>query len=254
MRSKVASRFFFLFVLCSLFPLAILSVLSFSQVTHLLFEQSRSRLRQTARATSLTLHERLVFLENEMKLFSRNRASTPPGTLQAAARQDSEFLKKRFKAMGLLTESGEEIPLWETIAPFPSVTPPERTHLHTGQSLIFTRSSSSPPAKVYMGLAVDPERPGRGILLGEISPQYLWDMEDQSTIPAMTELCVLDHTNHVLFSSVPLPATFKSRIEGSLRQSGVGQFEWEKDGEGYLASYRHILLQSQFFAPKWTVI
>jgi putative nucleotidyltransferase with HDIG domain len=254
MRSKVASRFFLLFVLCSLFPFAILAVLSFSQVNQLLYEQSRNRLRQTTRAASLTIHERLVFLENEMKLFPRGKASTSANTIQITTHKDSDFLKKRFNGMSLITKAGDGIAIWGAIQTLPNLTPSERNHLLSGQSLIITQPSSTLPANVLMAQALDPEHPDRGILLGEINPDYLWEMESESTLPSMTEFCVLDHVNNVLFSSVPVPAAFTQQLEGALRQSGVGQFEWEKDRQGYLAGYRFIFLQPQFFAPKWTVI
>ena len=67
LHSKVARRIFLLFVACALVPIAALAIISFTQVTDHLNEQSRRRLRQASKAAALSIYERLLFLESEIK-------------------------------------------------------------------------------------------------------------------------------------------------------------------------------------------
>jgi putative nucleotidyltransferase with HDIG domain len=90
--------------------------------------------------------------------------------------------------------------------------------------------------------------------VGEINTNYLWDIEEQSTFPTMTELCVLDQSNNVLFSSLPGSVSFPNQILQKINQTAIGQFEWVKEKQEYLASYRSILLRPAFFTQKWTVV
>jgi len=66
LRSKVAQRIAFLFVLCALLPIVTLAILSFKQVTKHLREQSLIRLHQTSKTMSMAIYERLLFLEADM--------------------------------------------------------------------------------------------------------------------------------------------------------------------------------------------
>jgi uncharacterized membrane protein len=63
LRSKVARRIFLLFISCALLPITVLAVLSFGHVTRQLNKQSQERLEQAAKAMSMNLFERLLFLE-----------------------------------------------------------------------------------------------------------------------------------------------------------------------------------------------
>jgi ABC-type maltose transport system permease subunit len=66
LRSKVAQRMSILFIICALFPILLLALLSFRNVTNQLYQQSQSRLHQTNKLISMAIYERLVFLEAEL--------------------------------------------------------------------------------------------------------------------------------------------------------------------------------------------
>ena len=68
LRSKVARRIFLLFISCALLPITVLAVLSFRHVTRQLNKQSQERLEQAAKAMSMNLFERLLFLEAGMEM------------------------------------------------------------------------------------------------------------------------------------------------------------------------------------------
>jgi len=63
LRSKVGRRIFVLFVVCALLPIAALAIISFSQVTKQLQQQSLTRLQQASEALGMSTIERLTLLE-----------------------------------------------------------------------------------------------------------------------------------------------------------------------------------------------
>ena len=65
-RSILARRFFVLFVLSAMVPTTILAVVAYPYVSDQLFAQSSERLWRTAKSESLSVHERLLFLESQL--------------------------------------------------------------------------------------------------------------------------------------------------------------------------------------------
>jgi len=254
LRSKVAYRIFILFILCALLPITALAILSYSQVTKQLNEQSRSRLRQATKATGLAIYERLLSLEGELKLVASNAIlSSRPGS-HAISERFGENLTKRFKGLALITDTGKQAAYFGRIENPPALTAQEKDHLRSGQTFVTSQLSSGQPARIFMIRDLDPRNPKRGFLLGEIDTNYLWDIEEESALPPMTELCVLDQSSNVLYCSPEVAASVPEQVALAMRQSSVGQFELEHDGEQYLASYWSIFLQPRFLTPKWTVV
>jgi hypothetical protein len=70
LRSKVARRIFFLFVLCALLPISALAILSFFQVAGKLQNQNRGELQQASKARGMTILERLETLDAEIQIIA----------------------------------------------------------------------------------------------------------------------------------------------------------------------------------------
>ena len=65
--SCVARRIFFLFILCALLPVGVLSLISFGDVTSQLTEQSERRVRQESKAMGMAIYQRLLLAEAELR-------------------------------------------------------------------------------------------------------------------------------------------------------------------------------------------
>ena len=252
LRSKVARRIFGLFIFCALVPILALAFISFTQVTEQLHSQSQRRLHQSSKALGMSIIERLSFLENELRAFSSvfnasRQASTPRPT-----EEYSEHLKQRFKGLALITDSGRWIPFFGHIDNPAEQSEQERQHLGSGKTLLVTQSRGDNRLRIYMMRAVDPQDPKRGTLCGEINSMYLWGLSEHNTLPAMTEFCVLDRFNHVIYSTIPLTASFHEKTF-EMARSASGRFAWRDEGREYLASFWEIFLKSNFFYPKWTI-
>ena len=249
--SRVGIRSFGLVVCCARLPIVALAVLSYNQVTKQLNEQAQKRLKQAAKDVGGSISERLYFLGNQMKE-SASKLSTE--FTQAPARRGSGILKEMFKGLAIIADQGEKVLLFGDIQPIPKLTPDQRKHIRSGGICVWSNHFSDFKTHLFMGVAADPGRPERGILLGEISPTYLWGPADALAIPAMTELCILDRWNRVIFSSLPAAAAFPEQVRLQMNRSILGQFEWLYEEKGYVASYRMLSLPADISMPKWTVV
>jgi putative nucleotidyltransferase with HDIG domain len=254
LRSKIAIRIFILFVCCALLPIAALAILSFSRVTKQLTEQSQKRLKQASKDVGNSIAERLHFLDGEIKMVASKLRAEFNSNFYTPSEGISEQLQKRFKGLALITEGGQPIPIFGHIQNIPKLIPEQGKHIRSGGSLLFSDYHPNLSSNIFISMAIDPKDPKRGILLGEINANYLWDIEDQSSFPTLTELCVLDQSNNVLFSSLPEPLLLPEQVLQEMIQTPFGQFEWTNEKQEYLASYRSIFLQPSFFTKKWTVV
>ncbi len=243
-----------LFICCALLPIAALALLSFSHVTKQLHEQSQRRLHQTSKAIGMDIYGRLLFLEAEIKMIASSISLSSRAILHTPSEGFGTHLKKRFKGFVLITNSGTSMSLFGRIENIPELTPSEKQHILSGETLVSSTYHPDRSSRIFIGMALDPKQPRRGILLGEINPTYLWGIGDENSLPPMTELCVLDHSNNVLFSSLPAPVSFPEQVALKMTRDASSQFEWVHEKKQYIANYWSIFLQGKFFTPKWAVV
>lgn len=254
LHSKVARRMFALFVACALIPVAVLAVISFTQVTDHLSQQSRRRLRQASKAAALSIYERLLFLESELKTIAPVLVDRRNRPTRRISERLGENLGQRFRALASLGPTGRWQDLLGRIPDPPELTSEERRHVDAGKTLVLSRVGNDLPSRIFMSMAVDPYNGNQRILLGEINSDYLWGVRERDSLPPLTELCVLDASNRLLVCSTPVPRSLPEQVSIRLRESTSGQFEWEHEGEAYLASYWSLPLKFRFYLPNWTVV
>ncbi len=251
LRSKVGRRIFVLFVLCALLPITALAIISFSQVTKQLEEQSRTRLQQASGALGMSTLERLTLLETEMKMLA---SSIPTGAKDASSgspKAVDEDLEQHFAALEVVTDDGRSIPVVGHIQNPPPLTPAQKQHLLSGKAVVSNGLRPDGDARAFMSCALDPQNPMRGILVGEINPTYLWNAD---MLPPQTELCVLDEAQRVLSCTPGIPPSFRAAVKGKITSASRGQFESSSGGKEFLASYWSIPLRYSYFTPGWTVV
>ena len=252
LRSKVARRIFTLFVLCALLPIAALAIISFTQVSGVLQQQSQERLRQAAKATGTALFERLLVLESQLRVVASALASHAAGG--GPGRQVEEELRVRFRGVALRATAGRELPIIGTVTDPLALTEAQIAHLRSGKSLVAQRRGGEPAARIFVARALAPPDPGGGILVGEADPAYLFDAGADSTLPSGMELCVVEQPAQVLYCSPGLPATFPADAARRVTGSAVGRFDWDGEGGSYLVSYWSMFLLPEFGGPNWTVV
>jgi putative nucleotidyltransferase with HDIG domain len=254
LKSKVAQRIAFLFIMCALLPIAMLAILSFNQVTKHLREQSLTRLNQTSKTLSMAIYERLLFLEADMIRMVSDIHASPQHSSPFSLSSDDESKKKRFKGIVIQSDLKEPVSVFESISHTPQFNPEEKRLMLDGNTLLTTFVQKDQPPQIFLSRAINPNSGDKNFLLAEVEPFYLWFMGYETSLPAMTEFFVMDHNKNVLFSTLQSSTKPPEQISSQMLGSSSGQFDWMHNGKEYLASFRDIFLQPQFQTSHWTVI
>ncbi len=252
-RSILARRFFVLFVVSALVPTTILAVVAYPYVSDQLFEQSSERLWRTAKTESLSVHERLLFLESQLKsvasmLKSVGRERWVEGSASARSNE-------MFDGLALAGTDGSVDVIYGRLRPSPSMGPDLLEHLQQGNTVLV---SGEPAGDGYRTLEMlrllEPENPDSGTMVGTISGSYLWGLESGNLVPPDTEICVYDDARRLLYGTFGGCSGLEADVT-SLVSSGVrGEFEFVSDGEDYRASYRNLFLLPVFAVRDWTFV
>ena len=255
-RSRVAQKLFSLFVFCSLIPIAVVAVISFRHVTGQLYEQSQNRLHQDCKVLGNAIYERLLFLESEMTMVTSGLRSDTEGTHIFSSQSVKTHLTERFKGLIYYGEDGIAHVLFGHVPNRPVLTFGEKQHIFTGKPLVKTQIDNAEVPHIYFFLRADLGGASkiRGTLMGEIDPFYLWYLGYDDALPTLTELCVLDSEQNVIFTSLGPGSIFSQETMQTLSETSSGQFEWSNSDQGFVTSYRDVFMQNQFFVPKWKIV
>jgi putative nucleotidyltransferase with HDIG domain len=254
-RSKIAHRIFFLFVSCALFPILCISIISFIRVTKQLNDQSYGLLKQSVTGYAYSVYERLIFLDTELQLIASSlKDSVHYANVIRPVVLDDE-LKRHFKAVAFFKPEKRYVPIYKVINDDKM---PGKDMLldiiHTGKIAIFwVQHPGSLPQIMMVGMTNKKDR-NAGFLIGEINTDYLWGLNrGYSVLPAM-DVCVLDKSKNIIFSSFSQQYPSKKHDDFQIKNSLSGQFAFVRENKKHLASYRKIYLDRQFLADEWTVV
>ncbi len=254
LRSKVARRIFVLFILCALLPITILAIITYSNMTKQLHQQTQRELQQTSKSMGMAIFERLVLIESEMRMVCSNLDLDADVNGPQAVPIDRSSLNDRFKGLVRLTHKGQSIDVFGQISDPPVLDFTDKEKIFSGETLILTKPFSRDQSRIFMCSAFDPQDEKQGVTLAEIDPMYLWFMGYENPLPPATALCILDSQTSVLFSSFGEDIELPKPVMFQMQSSSAGQFEWYYREEQYLASFWSLFLMSKFFSPDWRVI
>jgi putative nucleotidyltransferase with HDIG domain len=254
LRSRVARRIFVLFICCAIVPIGALAILSFNHVDKQLNELSQKRLRHASKAVGVAIVERLIFLSDEMKMVASKYRTKSSHIFPDPGAEFGDHLRERFKGLAIISGKGEMIPLFGHTQNIPKLTPEQEEHIRSGGTLVSSERYPDLTLEIFMATTLDSKNHRRAMLVGQLNPDYLWITSVDNPLLPMTELCILDQSNHVLFSSLPGPVSFPEQAMLQMSRSALGQFEWLHEEKEYIADYRSIFLQGSFSTPSWTVV
>ena len=253
--SKIARRIFLLFVSCALLPIIILTGLSFNQVTGGLEDQYKKRLKHMTKSVGMSIYERLVLIETNLKMISSGVDSRHPSFAPADPAQEKNYAQW-FKGIIHITPAGERTPLFKVIDDFPelaSILPDqEADQKSSGRTIVFTQDMGK-AARVLMLLPMEGRNTASGFLGAEVNGPYLWGIGPFNTIPQQTRLCVLDQSNRVLLNSFASNDVVR-KFRRKLQAGNSRHFEFETGNTEYLANFWALFMRSGFEAPNWIII
>ena len=258
LRSRFGRRLLLLFVGCAVVPTAVVATVSYRHVTQYLIAQSETRLHQASKTFGAAIFERLLLLDATLKNVparamlrrpARGDSSAPatPGLDPAAGR--------RFAALEFLGDDRVRVPIYGKLTELPRLTERNRADLAEGLPLIAAEHHDGRPTRTYMVRRIshgsERARGPQGLLIGEISSDYLWATFDQSLIGAGTILTVTDDSGHVLMSSVAGVHSAFHTLGLDARPDADSLASFDRDP--YVSSTWPLLLDEVFAAPTWSL-
>jgi putative nucleotidyltransferase with HDIG domain len=252
--SRIASRIVFVFICCAMIPIGALSFFSYQNVTEQLYLQGQSRLQKAVKAFGMSLYERLLFIETDMRTIASFVNENQDAGSQIQMPAYKEHMKQRLKAVMLVSETGTKSMLFGTLENPPEPTFENCHNIRTGKTNIIKNSSSQKPRRIFMMRFLNTENPEAGWLLGEIQTEYLWGIGHFGSLPPLVDLTVLGHDKNVIVSSIQNPKNLIAKARHRIRRSSPAHFEWTSNGQVFLSNSWSLFLKPVFIIPEWTVI
>ncbi len=253
LRSKIARRIFYIFICCSLLPIATLSFKSQSQVSTELNDQSSKRVRQWSKNVAMNILERLAFLENEMEIAALGIRSMGIPLVPGMGESSEEGTPRRFLAMFLIKQSGTSMPLFGFQKEAPLLTEEDMKVGGPASTTVVAKFEADVPPRVFMVHQIDENNREAGLLLGEIDTNYLWGIGDQVNLPPMTELCVVDGSRRVLASTVPSMEGLLEALPQNQGNFQTGVLEWNSGLDVYLTGYWTLFKEKEYGGLNWLI-
>jgi putative nucleotidyltransferase with HDIG domain len=257
-RSKVAQRFFTVFVSCAMLPIIVLSFFSYIQVSKQLKNQSLNRLQNSAKAHGTSIYERALFLETNMQLLVFSDFKDQKGFFDRDQTNDySKKLLQNFDALALIKPSGELSLMYGEFKDLPDDFIQKALDIKKDKTTIFfeTPQKSTSPARIYMLMKTVLDNKDSEVLVAEINSTYLWGIGYENVLPALTGLCIVDQVRKVLVTSFPATSEILHKV--MMEKYGATTprvFEYQDENNTYYVSYWSIFLKSRFYAPGLSVI
>ncbi len=243
--SILARRFFALFVISALVPIAILAAVAYWHVSKELLEQSRERLQHAAKSMTLSVAERLHFLEAELGMAAQ---SLPGG-------ETGSRLQELFDGLLVVSSDGEATTVYGEVPEPPELTEDQLDHLELGKTLLRSLGGEdgSPTIQVMERL-LDPSNPQSGVISGVISPVYLWGTEGQNVLPYGIDLCAYDDARRLIYGSFEGCRAIAPLVAAETVGAHRGELDVSFEGEDFVAPFLNLFLKPQFHTDTWSFV
>jgi diguanylate cyclase (GGDEF)-like protein len=246
LRSKVARRVFFLFVLSAFVPTALLTALSYEQMRSMDKEYVQRRLAQEGDNYAKGLYERLLgahFMLGVQAAGLRQGIRVNAAHLNEGRLNEAEKVFRRVYLINGRAASLQAGPPSED--PIPRITPQVQAHLARNESALLSQDGLQ-TNRILLATAVNPEQLGRGVIVGELEPAFLWGQAEEFS--ERTQTCAMDATRQVLFCSDENRRPMVASLVRPRDIARAGQTEnWQFET-------RDLFLRARFDADDWTVV
>jgi len=254
LQSRFARRIIIVFISCSIIPLLALFVVSYQRITEDLKGQNLFRLKQATKLISISIYERLLFLESEMQLISGKIYRTADNELARPASVNSQVESDRIEALAIYTHRGKKTTVFGETAKFPDLSDPEYRALEQTGATIITRQPSGQLARSFMAVSDPRSDNPRDCILGEINKAYFSKVISENLLPAMTDFFILDASQNILVSSIKPDRSLFEKMTNLTGDGVSGHFSARFKGKAYRAGFNRLFLKPQYSIAGWTVV
>lgn len=242
LRSAVARRVFFLFLLSSFVPAALLAALSYGQVRGVINDYAQRQLVQAGSAHARVLYDRLLAADF---ILNANAGKIRAGHIEDIAHQFA--LQRIFQHVYLVNNGKVSERFGDPISKVtPSIDAGAAAQLARGEGALLMQQSGLLTAYPWLAVAIDRTHPAHGVLVAELDPAYLWG--DRDDISYQIDLCVFSDRAVELYCSNEEPRlTAKSVVVRGAEDHPASTGAW-------LVSASPLFLKPKFGVSDWTVV
>ncbi len=163
--------------------------------------------------------------------------------------------RRRFVALEFVPEDGAgRVSVFGRLDHLPGFTPANQNDLALGLPLILGEQRDGLPTRIYLIRQVHRRGNLRGLLVGEISPQFLWGTLDQSMPSPATLISVTDEAGHVLFASSTASQASSDELMSQVEPEAAETLATTSDQPPFVSAASPIMLDEAFAAPVWTLV
>jgi diguanylate cyclase (GGDEF)-like protein len=236
---RVARQVFVMFAVSALVPLAAMAVLSLDQVRAILLEQGERRLAATAKTYAMAVFERM--------LLARDFASAAAARPEGAAALDA-VARRMFTSWAAFDSRGRAV--GPAKSALPALAAEQRERLDQGKPVVVV-TAAAPAVRVSLLVASAAEK--GGVIVGDLSPEYLWGGADQ--FPVATDFCIYEEGSRtVLYCPVAATAGAIDAVEAASSRSAIASVRWLLGGEPQRAIAWGQFLRAGFGTPDWVFV
>lgn len=242
LRSAVARRVFFLFVLSAFVPAAILAALSYGHVRAVVQDHALRQLKQTGSGHARALYDRLLgahFILNANASQMRDGRDT--------VNADQFALQRVFRRIYWVVNHKATLQFGPpTAEPPPVIEAGSASHLAKGEVTLLLPRTNASGGNPLLAIAIDPVHTAAGTLIAELDPGYLWGDSDE--ISYQTDICVLTESAVVLYCSNDKVSSIAAAAAPHDADHRSG------DVSGWLSTTSGLFLKARFGATDWTIV
>lgn len=248
-RNKVARRILLSFIIASLIPVVVLGVLSFHQVSQQLYQQSYDALQKSSKDYGLRFIDRLVLAESALRLLANRIERSSRGLRDQNLFRDQK-LQKQFNDLAIITNNGQRASLLGDTRMVPYLTEQEVEAIRAGLTLIKPIESNEVGVKqIWIALNFNENSPDAGILMAELHPEALWEVDNMG----VNQLMVMTDVGEPWFSSLPT-TLLPNQLLTNLLDNYSGSFSHNLGNNAYLGGFWHAPLGNMFASPDLVIV
>ncbi|HEX3233578.1 MAG TPA: EAL domain-containing protein [Gemmatimonadales bacterium] len=163
--------------------------------------------------------------------------------------------RRRFVALEFVPEdTAGRVSVFGRLDHVPALTPANQSDLSLGLPLILGEQRDGLPTRIYLIRRVQRRGNLRGLLVGEISPQFLWGTLDQNMPSPATLISVTDESGHLLFASSTASQVSSDELMSQVEPGVSEAAATRTDQPPFVSAASPILLDEAFAAPVWTLV
>ena len=253
MKSRVAKRIFYLFIICALLPIGCLAFISLHQLSEDQKEKSFQKLHQVSKNIGMSVLEGLSFIQSEMHTVALSNSAGLQTPVPELLTQQNGCEYHRLHGLTIFEGHKAIKTLRGRPCPYPKITASELQYLSIGNAVLHIQRLNEESYSMFMIIGIDISSQRKRIIVGEVNAEYLWDIA-RNCLPSMTDVHILTSSGIPLFSTTLLSQVALEEIESKMRTSAVGRLEWNDSAGTRFVSQWSAFLRGSFYAEDWKII